>query len=59
MFAAGISRFASTIDGFTSGHFVGPVFQATMKRYLEDSQHRNPADKLEYLMVTFSIIQKN
>ena len=53
VFAAGISRFASTIDGFSSGHFTDPVFQAIMKQDLEDGQHRNPTDNLEYFMDTF------
>jgi ubiquinone/menaquinone biosynthesis C-methylase UbiE len=53
LFAAGISRFASTIDGLTSGFFTDPAFQQIMRRDLEDGQHRNPTDNPAYFMDTF------
>jgi len=53
LFAAGISRFASTIDGLASGYFLDPEFQKIIKRDLEDGQHRNPTDNPAYFMNTF------
>ena len=53
LFAVGISRFASTIDGLDSGYFLDPVFQEIMRRDLEDGQHRNPTDNSAYFMDTF------
>ncbi len=53
LFTAGISRFASTIDGLDSGFFIDPVFQKIMERDLEDGQHRNPTNNPAYFMDTF------
>lgn len=52
-FAAGISRFASIVDGLSSGYFLDPVFQEIMRRDLESGQHRNPTDNPAYFMDTF------
>jgi ubiquinone/menaquinone biosynthesis C-methylase UbiE len=53
LFAVGISRFASTIDGLASGYFLDPVFQDIMRHDLETGQHRNPTDNPAYFMDTF------
>lgn len=53
LFAAGISRFASTIDGLTSGYFLDPVFQEIMRGDLENGQHQNPTDNPLYFTDTF------
>jgi ubiquinone/menaquinone biosynthesis C-methylase UbiE len=42
LFAAIISRFASTIDGLQSGYYHDPDFRRIIQRDLEDGQHRNP-----------------
>jgi len=53
LFAAGISRFASTIDGLSSGYYHDPIFQEIMQRDLETGQHRNPTGNPAYFMDTF------
>lgn len=53
LFAVGISRFASTIDGLSSGAFLDPIFQSIMRGDLDDGQHRNPTDNPAYFMDTF------
>jgi ubiquinone/menaquinone biosynthesis C-methylase UbiE len=53
VFAVGISRFASTIDGLDSGHFLDPVFRKIMRDDLETGQHRNPTKYPAYFMDTF------
>jgi ubiquinone/menaquinone biosynthesis C-methylase UbiE len=53
LFAAGISQFASTIDGLISGACFDPVFQTIMINDLESGQHRNPTNHPKYFMDTF------
>lgn len=53
VFAAAISRFASTIDGFTSGYYLDPIFQRIILADLATGQHRNPTDNPAYFMDTF------
>ncbi len=53
LFTAGISRFASTIDGLVSGYYTDPVFRKIMKDDLETGQHRNPTLNPAYFMDTF------
>jgi ubiquinone/menaquinone biosynthesis C-methylase UbiE len=53
LFAAGISRFASTINGLTSGYFQDPEFREIMTRDLETGQHRNPTGNTAYFTDTF------
>ena len=53
LFAVGISRFASTIDGLVSGYYLDPIFQKIMKCDLETGQHRNPTNHPAYFMDTF------
>jgi ubiquinone/menaquinone biosynthesis C-methylase UbiE len=44
VFAVGISRFASSIDGLASGYFLDPAFRAIMLGDLEDGQHSSPGN---------------
>ena len=53
VFAVGISKFASSIDGLASGFFQDPVFREIMLRDLADGQHRNPAQKRGYFTTAF------
>lgn len=53
LFAVGISRFASTIDGLMEGYYRDPAFRRTMRRDLEDGQHRNPTQTPAYFTDTF------
>lgn len=53
VFAVGISRFASTIDGFASGFFLDPDFKRIMRQDLQDGQHRNPTHAPQYFTDTF------
>jgi ubiquinone/menaquinone biosynthesis C-methylase UbiE len=53
LFAAGISRFASTIDGLASGYFLDPVFRRIMREDLETGMHQNPTKQPAYFMDTF------
>lgn len=53
VFAVGISRFASTIDGLASGYFLDPSFREIMRRDLQDGQHRNPTGNPAYFTDTF------
>ena len=53
LFAVGISRFASTIDGLTSGFYLDRAFRQIMQRDLVDGQHRNPTGKPAYFTDTF------
>lgn len=53
LFAAGISRFASVIDGLVSGRYLEPDVQKIMRQDLENGQHRNPTKTPGYFMETF------
>ncbi len=53
LLAAGISRFASTLDGLRAGYLADPVFAAIVDRDLIDGQHRNPTGRVEYFTDTF------
>jgi len=53
LLAAGISRFASTMDGLRSGHLKDADFAAIVLQDLKDGQHRNPTTHPEYFMDTF------
>jgi len=53
LLAAGISRFASVLDGVRAGFLADPAFAAIVDRDLTDGQHRNPTGKPEYFMAAF------
>jgi ubiquinone/menaquinone biosynthesis C-methylase UbiE len=53
LLAAGISRFASVLDGLRADFLADPDFAAIVERDLSDGQHRNPTGRPEYFMDTF------
>jgi ubiquinone/menaquinone biosynthesis C-methylase UbiE len=53
LFAVGISRFASTMDGLRQGFLKDPQFAAIAAQDLEDGHHQNPTGRPEYFMDTF------
>jgi ubiquinone/menaquinone biosynthesis C-methylase UbiE len=48
LFAAGISRFASAIDGLAQGFIHDPEFRKILERDLKEGQHRNHTKNLTY-----------
>jgi ubiquinone/menaquinone biosynthesis C-methylase UbiE len=53
VFAAGVSRFASLLDGLRRGRLVDPLFRDIVTRDLLDGQHRNPTGDPAYFTTTF------
>jgi len=53
VFAVGISRFASTLDGLVSGHMDDPTFVHIARQDLQDGQHRNPTHDPRYFTTAF------
>lgn len=53
VFAAGISRFASLLDGIARGFLEDPGFVAIVERDLKDGQHRNPNNHRGYFTTAF------
>jgi ubiquinone/menaquinone biosynthesis C-methylase UbiE len=53
LFAVGVSRFASTLDGLRCGYLKDADFAEIVARDLKDGQHRNPTTRREYFMDTF------
>ena len=53
VFAAAISRFASTLQGLARDYLEDPEFAAIAERDLIDGQHRNPTDKTGYFTTAF------
>ncbi len=53
VFAVGISRFASALDGLVSGDLADPEFAAIVDQDLIDGQHRNPTGKPAYFTTSF------
>jgi SAM-dependent methyltransferase len=51
--AAGISRFASAIDGAVSGFLADPAFRQIVDGDLTDGQHRNPTGHPHYFTTAF------
>lgn len=52
-FGAVISRWASLLDGLSRDLFTDPRFGAIVTRDLEDGQHRNPTDRLDYFTTAY------
>jgi SAM-dependent methyltransferase len=50
---AAISKFASLLDGLTSGWLGDPAFDAIVERDLADGQHRNPTRRDEWFTTAF------
>jgi len=53
LFAAGISRWASALDGLCRDLFQDPDFVAIVDRDVRDGQHRNPTDRLDYFTTAY------
>lgn len=53
VFAVGISRFASALDGLRSHLLDEPAFRAIVTRDLQDGQHRNPPNADRYFTTAF------
>jgi ubiquinone/menaquinone biosynthesis C-methylase UbiE len=53
IFVAAVSRFASALDGSFSGFIRDPEFMKIVKQDLENGQHRNPTNKVEYFTTAF------
>ncbi|HKQ60251.1 MAG TPA: methyltransferase domain-containing protein [Candidatus Polarisedimenticolaceae bacterium] len=50
---AGISRYASALDGMTRGLSRDPAFVAMRDRDLRDGQHRNETDRIDYFTTAY------
>ena len=53
LLAAGISRFASALDGLVRDLFSDPDFAGIVERDLEAGQHRNPTPRLDYFTTAY------
>lgn len=53
VFAVGISRFASALDGLRSGHIGDTAFVSIYQRDLQDGQHRNPTNHPGYFTTAY------
>ena len=53
VFAVGISRFTSALDGLVSGYMNDPEFVRIVQQDLVDGQHRNPRNHPAYFTTTF------
>jgi ubiquinone/menaquinone biosynthesis C-methylase UbiE len=53
LFAVGISRFASLLDGYRYGFVDDPAYREILEGDLADGQHRNPEKIRGYFMDTF------
>jgi SAM-dependent methyltransferase len=53
LFAAAISRWASSMDGLSRDLFVDPRFAAIVDRDLRDGQHRNTTEREDYFTTAY------
>jgi SAM-dependent methyltransferase len=53
LFAAGISRWASALDGLVRDLFQDPAFVDIVERDLRDGQHRNVTARLDYFTTAY------
>lgn len=53
LFAAAISRWASALDGLARDLLRDPRFAAIVEQDLQDGQHRNPTDRLDYFTTAY------
>ena len=53
LFTAGISKFASLIDGFDRKFILNEDFRTIVNEDLKSSQHRNPSNKEHYFTTAF------
>jgi SAM-dependent methyltransferase len=53
LFAAGISRWASALDGLARDLLPDPRFARIVEQDLRNGQHRNPTDRLDYFTTAY------
>jgi len=53
LFAAGISRWASALDGLVRDLFQDPAFVSIVERDVRDGQHRNTTSRLDYFTTAY------
>jgi ubiquinone/menaquinone biosynthesis C-methylase UbiE len=53
LMAAGISRWASALDGLARDLFVDKRFMRIVEQDLRDGQHRNPTERLDYFTTAY------
>jgi ubiquinone/menaquinone biosynthesis C-methylase UbiE len=53
LYAAAISRWASSLDGLSRDLLQDPRFAAIVERDLRDGQHRNPTERLDYFTTAY------
>jgi SAM-dependent methyltransferase len=53
LFAAGISRWASALDGLARDLFRDPRFLAIVEQDLKDGQHRNTTERVDYFTTAY------
>lgn len=53
LLAAGISRWASTIDGLVRDLYQDPAFAAIVAEDIRTGQHRNPTERLDYFTTAY------
>jgi SAM-dependent methyltransferase len=53
LFAAGISRLASALDGLARDLLGDPRFARIVEQDLRDGQHRNPTDRMDYFTTAY------
>ncbi|HYF39400.1 MAG TPA: methyltransferase domain-containing protein [Gemmatimonadales bacterium] len=53
LYAAGISRWASVLDGLSRDLLQDPEFSAIVERDVREGQHRNPTGRLEYFTTAY------
>jgi ubiquinone/menaquinone biosynthesis C-methylase UbiE len=53
IFAAGISRFTSFLDGIRAGYITDPDFISIIRNDLKNGQHRNPKSKPHYFTTAY------
>jgi ubiquinone/menaquinone biosynthesis C-methylase UbiE len=53
VFVAGISRFASALDGSRGGYIRDPDFMRIVQRDLKEGQHRNPGKHPKYFTTAY------
>ena len=53
LFAAGISRWASSLDGLSRDLFQDPRFAVIVEQDLRDGQHRNTTERLDYFTTAY------
>jgi SAM-dependent methyltransferase len=53
LIAAAISRWASALDGLSRDLLTDPRFERIVARDLQDGQHRNPTERIDYFTTAY------